>query len=207
MNQVISSPSHESRALKAQRKSVGASLLDQQKGQARKKQWLRILLVLSILLGVGGTITALALTKPRTVVLPGKEYPILGRAHIAEGSPRPQYNSNPPSSGDHYATPANWGIYVSPLKDEQAVHNLEHGGIWITYKNQNDKQLVAELTGLAKRYQSKIVLSPRLDNTSLVSLVSWGWVQNLDGFDEEKILNFISAHKDKGPEYVPDMGL
>src|SRR3990167_4512427 len=60
----------------------------------------------------------------------GQEFENQGQAHIKNGESHPPYNSNPPTSGWHYVLPANWGVYAKPLADEQAIHNLEHGGIW-----------------------------------------------------------------------------
>src|SRR3990167_5703120 len=50
---------------------------------------------------------------------PGGAVPELGRDHINVGAEHEPYNSNPPTSGQHYASPANWGIYDAPLPDEQ----------------------------------------------------------------------------------------
>src|SRR3989344_1710779 len=63
---------------------------------------------------------------------PGEVIAELGRDHIPVGALRPEYNSNPPTSGSHYAVPADWGAYDSEVPDEQLVHNLEHGGIGIS---------------------------------------------------------------------------
>src|SRR3989344_4007834 len=76
---------------------------------------------------------------------PGEAIAELGRDHIPVGSPRPDYNSNPPTSGNHYGTPANWGVYNEPLPDEHLVHNLEHGGIWISYRDPSDQDLIGKL--------------------------------------------------------------
>ena len=64
----------------------------------------------------------------------GESFPILTSTHIKVDATHLPYNSNPPTSGDHYAQPADWGVYQNELPDEQLVHNLEHGGIWISYK-------------------------------------------------------------------------
>jgi hypothetical protein len=69
----------------------------------------------------------------------GSKHAELARDHIPPGSPRPTYNSNPPSTGPHYYNqdcPAKWGtINPQPVQpDECYIHNLEHGGIWITYR-------------------------------------------------------------------------
>ena len=44
------------------------------------------------------------------------------------------YNRNPPAGGDHSATWLNCGVYAQPVPNENAVHDLEHGAVWITYR-------------------------------------------------------------------------
>ena len=43
------------------------------------------------------------------------------------------YEMRPPASGDHFPTWQNCGFYTEPIRDETAVHSLEHGAIWIAY--------------------------------------------------------------------------
>src|SRR5574337_1184611 len=66
---------------------------------------------------------------PRT----GEDVPIQGANHIPVGQPHEPYNSNPPTSGPHYATPAEAGFYDAAPPDEQLVHDLEHGYVIIWY--------------------------------------------------------------------------
>jgi Protein of unknown function (DUF3105) len=44
------------------------------------------------------------------------------------------YSVTPPVGGPHNAIWMNCGIYDKPVPNERAVHNLEHGAIWITYQ-------------------------------------------------------------------------
>src|SRR5258707_14448802 len=64
---------------------------------------------------------------------PGHDVPIQGRNHITEGVPHDPYNSEPPSSGPHYATPAHAGFYDQATADEYLVHSMEHGYVIIWY--------------------------------------------------------------------------
>src|SRR3989344_5445960 len=89
---------------------------------------------------------------------PGEVFPIQGQEHIAIGAIHEAYNSNPPTSGPHYTQPANWGVYQTELADEQVMHNLEHGGIWISYTEVDDATK-AVLEKIAKS-NSKIIVTP-----------------------------------------------
>ena len=130
---------------------------------------------------------------------PGQAFPIQGREHITTGASHPSYNSSPPTSGSHYAEPAAWGTYTRELPDEQLVHNLEHGGIWISYNNISP-EVKEKLETLASRYPRSVVLTPREKNTAPIVLASWGRLQELTDYDERSIVAFIKTNKNKSPE-------
>ncbi len=141
----------------------------------------------------------------------GIAFPIEGRLHVADGS-KVVYKTNPPSSGNHYALPAPWGVYDKSLPDETLVHNLEHGGVWISYKPTISQGVIDRLKEIAKKYKSKVILEPRAANDADIALTSWGRIfkfnLNQDGsFDIEAINNYILKYRNTGPEIVPDMGV
>lgn len=138
-------------------------------------------------------------------LLPGVvEFQSQGAAHVQPGSQHQPYNSNPPTSGPHYPQPAAWGIYENQLADETLVHNLEHGGIWISYKPDLLAEEKAKLNEIAGRYKSKVVLEPRVQNETAVALAAWQRLKKLDSVDEAAITEFIATYKNRGPERVPD---
>ena len=130
--------------------------------------------------------------------LMGQEFTIQGREHIADGATHSAYNSNPPTSGWHYAQDAEWGVYQTELPDEQLVHNLEHGGIWISYKSL-DAETKAELEAIGKS-TTKVIVEPRAKNDTTIALASWGRLLKLSAFDAEKIREFIATNKNNAPE-------
>lgn len=129
----------------------------------------------------------------------GQEFENQGQTHIQPDASHPAYNSNPPTSGWHWAQPANWGVYDKPLVDEQAVHNLEHGGIWISYKD-IDSETQANLEKIARANSGSVILSPRETNESKIVLASWTRMEKLDTYDQAKILEFIKRNKNNSPE-------
>ena len=131
---------------------------------------------------------------------PGIAFPILGREHIPVGTYHSEYNSNPPTSGSHYAEEAEWGVYQNELPDEQLIHNLEHGGIWISYKPGIDPAIKAKLESIGNKYKKAVIVVPRAKNDSMIALASWGRLEKLDNFNEAEIINFIDANKNKSPE-------
>jgi len=45
-----------------------------------------------------------------------------------------KYDRNPPAGGAHNDVWLNCGVYGRPVRNENAVHALEHGAVWITYR-------------------------------------------------------------------------
>lgn len=131
-------------------------------------------------------------------------FPIQGNQHVKPGDPHPAYNSNPPTSGWHYADPAPWGVSESEIPDEQAIHNLEHGGIWLTYGPSLDSETVNKLRELVKSYRSKVLLTPRAKNDFKMAAAAWGKLDTMDSFEEGRIRAFIGQFINQGPEKVPD---
>lgn len=146
-------------------------------------------------------------TKPALVtraVEGAMDYPIVGRNHVGEGTTITTYNSNPPSSGPHWPSPVKSGIYDSQLADEQLVHNLEHGYIWISYKPDVSDDVKGELKKIVNDDNWKTVLEPRDKNETMISLVAWGRVLKLDNPDYDKVKDFIKTYRNRGPEKTPD---
>ena len=59
----------------------------------------------------------------------------------------PVYNSNPPTSGPHSATPMPFKVLDNPAPKENLVHNMEHGGVVVWYNT--DDAGVIDRPGLA----------------------------------------------------------
>lgn len=120
----------------------------------------------------------------------------------------PAYNSNPPTSGWH--TGGNigpWGVTTQPIPDEITVHNLEHGGVIIHYRQDLDSATVDQLTTLTRQLQQQspcVLLIPRptdkLDKP--IAVTAWTWLMKLDSFDASAITAFFRQHVNQGPEQV-----
>ncbi len=134
--------------------------------------------------------------------LPGVFYPEQGREHIAPDHQH-TYNSNPPTSGWHYPTPASWGVYHEELPDEEVVHNLEHGGVWISYKPGIPDDVIKRLEGFFDTYGTKVIVTPRSKNDTDIALVVWTRLDkfNVSEFSEARVDNFIRRLRNRtGPE-------
>ena len=132
--------------------------------------------------------------------------PYEGANHIQEGT-RVAYQSNPPTSGNHWSTPLRDGIYDTEKPDEGAIHGLEHGRVWITYKPSIGQEAIATLKDSLKG-QFGTIMNPRAANETDIALAAWTRLDtfnlNEDGtVDTARVRDFIQRYRNKGPEYVP----
>ncbi len=127
-----------------------------------------------------------------------QEFPIEGREHISR-STVVTYNTNPPTSGNHLVDVESWGVYGKEIEDKAAVHSLEHGGIWITYKDV-DKETVKVLNELGRENPQSVVVSPRTTNDTPIAVVSWGRMMKLDKLDKALVQKYTKTYKNQGPE-------
>ena len=133
---------------------------------------------------------------------PGQRIDDLGTIHISSGDDHPPYNSVPATSGWHYGqplAPTRWGIHDAFLENEVQIHNLEHGGIGISYNCPDGcDELVAQLGGLvdeAIEQGGKVIMSPNPNTESVITLTAWTFLDQFDIFDEDRIRDFVGAHE------------
>jgi len=96
-----------------------------------------------------------------------------------------------PAGGDHNAIWLNCGRYDQPVPEENAVHSLEHGAIWITYPTGSDSVFVDALAPYAN--QLKVIVSPVDGQTSPVLVTGWGVQLETDDPADSRIDQFIAA--------------
>ncbi len=141
-----------------------------------------------------------------------RTHPSEGQTHV-EGEVT--YKSNPPTSGNHNAEPAQDGIYPpgnEPAK-ENYVHTLEHGRIELQYRPGTSPTQIAQLEaavneGLAGRPPGYHMLLFQ-NNTNMpyaVAATSWTRLLGCKTFNPrifDAIRAFRTEYVDKAPEQVP----
>jgi hypothetical protein len=113
------------------------------------------------------------------------------------------YPQNPPVGGDHAAAWQNCGFYPDPVGDENAVHSLEHGAVWITHDPDLPAADVETLRGLADA-NNYVLVSPKDGLPSPVVASAWGLQVQLDGVDDDRLPVFLQAYV-RGPQ-TPEPG-
>ncbi len=104
------------------------------------------------------------------------------------------YAQTPPAGGKHNATWLNCGIYTQPVPNENAVHDLEHGAVWITYRPGLPAADIARLTAVATG-QSYVTLSPYSGLPTPVVVSSWGKQLRLDSTGDPRLAGFIKTYR------------
>ncbi len=149
----------------------------------------------------GGVVVALVLlvvfvasdlsNNPNTVPDPpaGVEYLAISDPLHTEESVA--YEQDPPAGGPHSTTPIRCQAYDTPVRNENAVHALEHGAAWITYQPDLDDGEVSVLEGFARRRD--VLVSPYPGQDSPIVLTTWATQLRLDSADEDVIDQFIRA--------------
>jgi hypothetical protein len=103
------------------------------------------------------------------------------------------YEQTPPAGGDHNAVWLNCGVYTEPVPNENAVHSLEHGAVWVTYDpaQVSDDDIAALEAQLPSTYT---VLSPYEGMDTPIAVSAWNAQLKVDTADDERIEEFVRAY-------------
>ena len=111
------------------------------------------------------------------------------------------YPQSPPAGGPHNAVWLNCGIYDQPQQNENAVHALEHGAVWVTYDaaKVSGDELATLKSALPSSY---IVLSPYEGLDTPIALSNWNHQLKVDSADDPRIAQFLEEYwrSDEVPE-------
>jgi hypothetical protein len=126
----------------------------------------------------------------------------LTRAHTEDPVDYPQ---SPPVGGDHNPV---WldcmgTVFKEPVSNENAVHSLEHGAVWVTYDDSVSDADIATLTDLVDG-QPYTFMSPYPDQADPITLTAWGVQLGVDSVDDSRIAEFLTAYR-QGPQ-TPEPG-
>lgn len=126
----------------------------------------------------------------------------LSRNHTATTVAYPQ---TPPVGGEHAPEwqTCDSNVYTAPIANENAVHSMEHGAVWVTY---NDSVPEDQVQDLAQRVQGATytMMSPLPEQTSPINLTAWGRRLSVDSADDKRVADFITGFAN-GPT-TPERG-
>ena len=81
-------------------------------------------------------------------------------------------------------------VYDAPIANEHAVHSLEHGAVWITYRPGLPQDQLDKLAGKVRGVE-KMLMSPYEGLDKPISLQAWGYQLKVDNADDPRIDEFI----------------
>jgi hypothetical protein len=96
----------------------------------------------------------------------------LSRTHVTT---KVSYPMHPPVGGNHNPVwlDCNGDVYTQPVQDENAVHALEHGAVWVTYTAKASKADVDALAAKVKQTPYSL-MSPYANQSAPLILSAWG---------------------------------
>jgi hypothetical protein len=113
------------------------------------------------------------------------------------------YETTPPVSGEHRATPPACGIYGTQMEDELFVHGLEHGAVAVLYQPTLALEDVRRIERIAGEFDSHVITMPYEGMEPVVSVASWGERMDLQELDQAAVRSYIEEFRGEGPEDRP----
>ena len=110
------------------------------------------------------------------------------------------YPQTPPVGGPHNPTWELCAFRDRPVPAEMAVHSLEHGAIWVTYRPDLPADQVDALARLARGRSDMLVSRWDQGLPSPVVVSSWGRQLRLPSATDPRLLQFAQAFSGQAPE-------
>ncbi|PYE47933.1 DUF3105 domain-containing protein [Deinococcus yavapaiensis] len=163
-------------------KITNAQKLRQAQRKAQLRTW--IITGVSVAAVVGGVIAWNATTRVDGVT----SFSYAGSVH-QQGTV--QYAETPPVGGPHHPAWFNCGVYRQPITKEQAVHSMEHGAVWITYRPDLPQAQVKILERLVDGY-TYTLLSPYPGLDTPVVISAWNRQLRVQDVNDPRLGQFLA---------------
>ena len=189
---------------RAERLAKREEVRRQQLASNWRRRWLPWIIVAAlVVLGIVGAVVYINMSPTTQPILGLERFSGLGREH-APGTQT--YAQTPPVGGVHNNIWANCGVYDRPVGNELAVHSMEHGAVWLTYREDLPDDQVQALRGLA-RGQNYVLVSPWGGDPPLPSPIvasAWGLQLKVDNASDPRLAEFVRRYAN-GPQ-APEPG-
>ncbi len=103
------------------------------------------------------------------------------------------YDREPPTNGDHDPLWQNCGFYEKPIKDRHAVHSMDHGVVWITYRPDLPPGQVEALRPYGE--ENYVIVSPYPGQDAPVIVTSWRVQLELEGPRDPRLRQFVDQFR------------
>jgi hypothetical protein len=125
----------------------------------------------------------------------------LGRDHVTGPI---EYAQTPPVGGDHAGEPQQCGVYTAPIRNEHAVHSLEHGAVWITYQPTLGTDELQQLEALAESAQPWALMSPLPEQDARITITAWGLQLDTNDAADPRLQTFADEYANAPQAPEPD---
>jgi hypothetical protein len=115
------------------------------------------------------------------------------RDHVNAPVGYEDYPSRPPLGGEHSSIAQSCQVYTEPIPPETAVHSLEHGAAWVTYRPDLDAEDVERLRDLVDGDPYRM-MSPLPGQDSPVVLTAWGRQLEVDDASSRDVRRFLDVY-------------
>jgi hypothetical protein len=141
--------------------------------------------------------------------------------HVPSLTKKIDWNTFPPSNGQHYPLWAVWDFYTQPINPRRVVHNEEHGGVILWWGPQTPAATVDKLRSLYNESPEGMLGTPIAGLGDKVAITAWtgdpsryqqngyygqGHIATCPAFSaktEDAFKQFRDAFRGKGPEGIP----
>ena len=115
------------------------------------------------------------------------------------------YPQSPPVGGPHSSVweACDGVVYPGDLVKERAVHSLEHGAVWITYRPDLSADQVATLAAQVRGVDYRM-MSPYSGLTSPITLTAWSTQLEVSNAADPRVAAFLARYT-HGPQ-TPEAG-
>jgi hypothetical protein len=115
------------------------------------------------------------------------------------------YEQDPPAGGAHNPVWQNATFYEEPIRNENAVHTLEHGAVWITYSPDLPQEQIDTIQQIVEGQDCMLASPyPGLPEDTPVVASAWGAQLRLESADDPNLERFVNSYR-KGPQ-TPEPG-
>jgi len=139
-----------------------------------------------------------------------------------------QYDTNPPTSGEHVEEFPEGIVYSEPLDPAFQVHILEpheleqshipvqnsgeegqdlvKSGVLLQY-NCDCPDIIEKLTAIASAYRPRVIVAPWPYMEEKIAITAWRKIEKFDSIDEVGIRNFIRGTFETYDDYIECLGV
>lgn len=145
------------------------------------------------------------------------DLPEEGNSHLGnEDVPNVEYETDPPTSGDHYAGNETGsgalagGAYREYPPVGRIVHSMEHGRVIVQYSPDLSEAEQLEIKGVFDAEPEGVVLAPNPNMPYEVAVTAWTELVGCDSYEGAETLDVVRDFRDiyrfRGPENFPVTG-